>query len=250
MRVASRVAIAWPVLLVACSLAVLLSPALALAQHPVKQGKQMDGGRVLVFNDDVRPAPGPYVIRTGDVLEVSFFKTPELNRERKVGPDGIIHLPLIGSVPAAGRSVEDLTDDLLDRYSGELREPRVTVSVREFSNLKVYVAGEVNRPGEVEFRGSLTATQAIFSAGGFNRRADLGNVLLIRQVAPGRAEGMLLDVKDVLQRARFESDTPLAVSDILFVPRSGVAKVNDAIQQYLTANIPIPVGVSFFIDTK
>ena len=119
----------------------------------------------------VAPAdPAPYRIQVNDVLEFLFFKVSELNQTRTVGPDGEVALQLIGSVRVAGRTVAEITDELTTRYTRELVQPQLTVSVKEYSGLKVYVGGEVGTPGIQVYRGGLSALQAIVAAGGSEHR--------------------------------------------------------------------------------
>ena len=92
---------------------------------------------------------GIYRIQVGDVLNVNFFKTTQLNQTLKVGPDGDLYLPIVGRIRVAGRTVDDITEELTEGFSKEMVDPQITVSVAEFSGLFVHVAGEVKNPGEI-----------------------------------------------------------------------------------------------------
>lgn len=189
--------------------------------------------------------PAPYRVQVNDVLEFLFFKNTELNQARTVGPDGEVTLQLIGSLRVAGRTVAEITDEVTTRYARELVQPQVTVAVKEYSGLKVYVGGEVNTPGIQVYRGGLSVLQAIVAAGGFKNTASLGSVVLIRKGEGGRPVGEKVDLDRVLKHAEFQRDIPLAPSDIVFVPRSGVAKVNLFVEQFFRNNIPIPIYLGF-----
>lgn len=191
------------------------------------------------------PTMEPYEIAVGDVLEIDFFRATNLNRVRTVGPDGDIYLPLIGKIRAAGRTVDDLTDDLLQQYAADVVEPQITVSVQDYSSVRIYVGGEVNSPGMSGYRGGLTLVQAVMNAGGFTDRARLTEVVLIRKQDDGSPVGTKVNVKDILRKARFDQDVALAPSDIVFVPRSRVANVNLFVAQYIRDNIPIPIFLGF-----
>jgi protein involved in polysaccharide export with SLBB domain len=194
--------------------------------------------------------PAHYRIQINDILEFLFFKNTELNQTRIVGPDGVVSLQLIGSVKVVGRTVEDITGEVTTRYAKELVNPQVTVAIKEFSGLKVYVGGEVVEPGIQIYRGGLTALQAVVAAGGFMKSAKTDNVLLIRQGANGRPIGTVLDLRSVVKHAEFGRDVVLAPTDILFVPRSNIANVNLFIEQYFRNMWPIPVGIgwTFSVD--
>jgi protein involved in polysaccharide export with SLBB domain len=190
-------------------------------------------------------ASGAYRIQVSDVLEFLFFKNTELNQTRTVGPDGEVALQLIGGVRVAGRTVAEITDEVTSRYGRDLVQPQVTVAVKDYSGLKVYVGGEVNTPGLQVYRGGMSALQAIVAAGGFKNTASLKSVILIRRGEGGRPAGARVDLDRVLKHADFQRDVALAPSDIVFVPRSGVAKVNLFVEQFFRNNIPIPIYLGF-----
>jgi protein involved in polysaccharide export with SLBB domain len=192
--------------------------------------------------------PAPYRVQINDVLEFLFFKNTDLNQTRIVGPDGLVALQLIGSVRVVGRTVQDITNEVTTLYAKELVNPQVTVAIKEFSGLKVYVGGEVAEPGIQIYRGGLTALQAVVAAGGFLKTAKTENVLLIRQGPNGKPIGTILDLKSVLKKGQFRRDVGLAPTDIVFVPRSNIANVNLFIEQYFRNMWPIPVGIGWSIE--
>jgi polysaccharide export outer membrane protein len=191
------------------------------------------------------PTATPYRVQVNDVLEFLFFKNTELNQTRIVGPDGVVSLQLIGSVEVVGRTVEDITSEVTKRYSTELVQPQVTVAVKEYSGLKVYVGGEVNQPGMQIYRGGLTALQAVVAAGGFKTSASLSSVVLIHKGPSGEPIAGLVDLSRVLKHAELDRDVALAPADIVFVPRSGIANVNLFVEQYFKNNLPIPIFLGF-----
>jgi polysaccharide export outer membrane protein len=194
--------------------------------------------------------PPPYRVQVNDVLEFLFFKNTELNQTQTVGPDGEVALQLIGSVRVAGRTLEDITTEVTTRYAKELVQPQVTVAVKEYSGLKVYVGGEVNQPGMQVYRGGLTALEAVVAAGGFKTTASLKNVILIRKGVNAQPIGSRVDLKRVLNHAEFQYDIALAPADIIFVPRTGVANLNVFIEQFFRNNLPIPVFLGFNTNTS
>jgi protein involved in polysaccharide export with SLBB domain len=156
-----------------------------------------------------------------------------------------VPLQLIGTIRVAGRTIEDITAEVNKRYAAELVNPQVTVAVKEFSGLKVYVGGEVNNPGLQEYRGGLTTLQAVVAAGGFKDSASLKSVVLIRRGDAGEPIGSVVNLSRVLKKADFKQDAPLAPADIVYVPRSGIAKVNLWIDQWIRKNIPIPMSLGY-----
>ena len=190
----------------------------------------------------------PYRIQINDVLDFLFFKNTELNQTQTVGPDGMVSLQLIGSVQVVGRTVDEITAELNKLYARELVHPQVTVAIKEYSGLKVYVGGEVNEPGIQIYRGGLTALQAVVAAGGFKTTARTYNVIRIHQGPDGKPIGDILDLSRVLKHAEFGRDVALTPTDIIFVPRSKIANVNRFIEQYFRNMWPIPMGIGWSIN--
>ncbi len=188
----------------------------------------------------------PYHVRVGDKLSVRFYKTPELNIEDEpVRADGKISLDLIGDIEAAGVGTDELADRLVQAYSKELEEPRIAVIVRSFGG-QVFVGGEVNKPTTLSFTDGLTALQAIQSAGGFNVEASLENVVLVRR-AGDHYEGYRLFLKQALSGSDYTQDVALQPNDLVYVPKSRIANMNQIVNQYITKMLPqIPIGLPIF----
>jgi polysaccharide export outer membrane protein len=231
----ARLAAIAPVLLVSCVVAMPSGLALGADTQPS-----------YVAADQLPPIyTGLYRIQVGDVLNVNFFKTTQLNQTLKVGPDGDLYLPLVGRVRVAGRTVDDITTDLTAGFSKEMVDPQITVSVAEFSGLFVHVAGEVKNPGLQPYSGQLTAVQAIMDAGGFADRGRKKSVLLIRRDKDGKPVGTMIDVKAILQDGQFAGDVALAPSDIVYVPMKNISKVSLTIQEYFTNNLPFSLYLGY-----
>lgn len=224
---------------------------------PIKEERVIRGRRVGAWGTLVAflvlptlcaaQTPTPYRVQVNDVLEFLFFKNTELNQTQTVGPDGMVSLQLIGSVRVVDRTIEDITGELTRRYAKELVQPQVTVAVKEYSGLKVYVGGEVNQPGIQIYRGGLTALQAVVAAGGFRTTASLKSVVLIHKGPSGEPIAGLVDLSRVLKHAELERDVLLAPADIVFVPRSGIANVNVFIEQFFRNMWPMPISLGYNI---
>lgn len=180
----------------------------------------------------------PYLVRVGDMLDIRFYKTPELNVEVPVRSDGMISLELLGDVQAAGLQPKDLAAALTERYGEELTDPRVTVIVRGFGG-QVFVQGEVFRAGSIPYADGLTALQAIAGAGGMNLEARRSNVVLMRR-ENGEWRGYTLDLRKPMEGTDFGQDVQLQASDIVYVPRKKVSNVNLFVRQYIRDNMPVP----------
>ena len=143
----------------------LLFP-LAACSHAVK------GQSSLAYADTQKvplpPLAEEYRIQAGDQLDIKFFYNRDLNEQVTVRPDGLISLQLVKPTAAAGLTPEQLTDRLKKEYGAQLKDPDIVVIVRSFAAQRVFVDGEVARPGLVPLTGPTTVLQAISQAGGIS----------------------------------------------------------------------------------
>lgn len=187
--------------------------------------------------------PQTYVLSPGDSVEVKFAYAPDMNEAQLIRPDGKIALPLIGDVQAAGKAPQELRDSLETFFAPKLKSPDLTVIVRKFADRRVYVGGEVNRPGNIPVPTKITILEAIMDAGGFvTPTAKLTSVLLIRR-ENGKWHGYRLNLEEMLQRGTV-SQIELQPSDIVYVPRTTITKIDQFVDQYINKMIPI-LGPSY-----
>ena len=130
----------------------------------------------------------PYVLGCGDAIKVTVWRNEEASTDAVIAPDGKISLPLIGEVSAEGLTVDELKNELNKKYRDFINEPHVTVTVMQINSLKIYVIGEVTRPGEFKLDSTTDVLQAISLAGGFTERANRKSVLLIAHDDPDLEE--------------------------------------------------------------
>jgi len=181
---------------------------------------------------------GPRVtFAPGDEIEVKFFYTPELNITQTVRPDGNISLELIREVRAQGKTPAELRDELMRLYDPHLKAPEIAVVARSFYNQRVFVGGQVLRPGEVEIPGRMTALEAIMEVGGFDLRvAERKDVIVIRYSGDKRY-AYKLNLKEATAGKETEPFY-LQPKDIVYVPRTTIAKINQWIDQHINKIIP------------
>ena len=187
---------------------------------------------------EAEPAPPPRVaLVPGDVVEVKFFYTPRLDETQTVRPDGKIALQLVGELEVQGKTPAEFRGELLKLYKPHLNDPEVTVIVRSFWNRRVFVGGQVMTPCIVEMAGKLTVLEAIMQAGGFDmKEAEVRNVVVIRH-KEDRRYGYSLNLKPALTGD--ESQTFfLEPQDIVYVPRTEIAKVGQWVDQHINSLIP------------
>ena len=226
--------------LLACSHAVKGQPSLAYAEQ-----------------QNAPPPADEYRIQSGDQLDIKFFYNKELNEQVTVRPDGRISLQLVRSIVAAGLTPEQLADQLTKVYSTQLKDPEIAVIVRSFSSQRVYVDGEVAKPGLIPLTGPTTVLQAISQAGGSLYTGNATDVMVIRRGPENQPLAMMVNMKKVRNGTDLAQDIYLKPFDIVYVPKTAIADVNLWIEQYLNRMVPrigflysIPVGrATMGIDT-
>ncbi len=131
-----------------------------------------------------------YRIMSGDVLQITVFQVQDFNREAQVDAGGNIVLPLIGGVPAAGKTVREVESEIARRLRAKyLQDPQVLVTIKDAVGLRVSVQGAVRNPGVIQIRGDTTLTTVLAQSQGFTDTADQSSVLIIRNTDQGRVAG-------------------------------------------------------------
>jgi polysaccharide biosynthesis/export protein len=216
-------------LLCACTTPVPLPPAPILSQPETGEVDQLK----------------PYKLQVGDTLDIKFPLNPELNEQVTVAPDGTISTAFMSSVPAYGGTIADLIARLREGYKADLSNPRVSVILRSFAPNRIYVAGEVNSPGEFITVGpNLTVSQAIARAGGVKFSADRDKVFVIRRGPDDKAAAYAIDYSGIITARDPAADIHLAQFDVLYVPRTGVGDVYQVVDQYILQFLPFSASVN------
>jgi polysaccharide biosynthesis/export protein len=138
---------------------------------------------------DLKPASdvSEYRIMPGDMLQVVVYQVPDFTRDVQVDAAGNMALPLVGAIPAQGRSVHSLEADVTARLKAKyVQNPQVSISVKDAVGLRVTVQGAVGKPGVIQLRGDVTLTSVIAESGGFAETANQSAVLIIRNTDQGR----------------------------------------------------------------
>jgi polysaccharide export outer membrane protein len=192
-------------------------------------------------------SPPPYRLAAGDVIQVRLFHNPELNELLPIRPDGRISLALVGEIEAAGKTPSELSTLLTERYAASLKQSATVVIVKEFASQRVYIGGQVARPGIIPMRGRLTALQGISEAGGSVNGARLDSVVILRDQGKPEPLFMTVDLKAPLNQKG--SDFVLQAGDIVFLPKTRVMKVADFMQHNVRDLIPVPLslGVTYIL---
>ena len=160
--------------------------------------------------------PG-YKVQPGDILEISVWKEEDLNQEVLVRPDGGLSFPLAGEMNALGKTVEQLRAEIVERLSRFIPDLVVTVSVRQILGNKIYVIGQVNRPGDYVVNPQVDVMQALSMAGGTTAFASLKDIAVLRRTG-SRQVRLEFRYDEVLKGRNLEQNIVLESGDIVVVP--------------------------------
>jgi polysaccharide export outer membrane protein len=158
-----------------------------------------------------------YKINPGDVLNVSVWREADLKLDVLVRPDGKISFPLAGDVQAAGNSVDTVRDLLKKNLEKLIPDAVVSVSVMQINGNKVFIIGQVNKPGEINANPYIDVMQALSIAGGATPFADVNNILILRNTENGQIS-IPFDYSDVEDGEDLEQNIILQAGDVIVVP--------------------------------
>jgi polysaccharide export outer membrane protein len=164
----------------------------------------------------VSAAPASYVIGADDTLHVSVWKEPDLTATLPVRPDGMISMPLLNDVQAAGLSPMQLATSLTEKLKKYLSDPRVTVVVTQINSQRIYLTGEVLHNGAVPMTPNMTVLQALASAG-FTQFANTKGIYVLRTVN-GKQEKFSVNYKQLVKGNGMEKNIILRPGDTIVVP--------------------------------
>ena len=174
-----------------------------------------------------QPAParaeGAYTIGPDDVLAVSVWEHPELSRTVAVHTDGMITVPPLGDLQAAGKTTEVLARELESRIYNTLRlTTQVTITVVAFNSQKIFLAGQVNNPGKFSFETIPNLVDLLGMTGGINPQADLSQVRILRRKDGGN-ESFTVDLSQAVQTGDLSNVPALQSGDLVVVPSAASA---------------------------
>jgi len=166
-----------------------------------------------------------FTLGAGDVIDVNVWRHDDLSKKVQVDPYGNITYPLVGRIDARGLSVFTLREKLAVGLSKYLVEPKIDVSIVSFNSHKVYVLGEVKRPGIFAFQTERSVLEAITMAGGFKEEAQPGSVVLIRGGLES-SNAVTLDLKKALKKGDMRENVAIQKGDVIYVPPMLIADLS------------------------
>lgn len=191
-------------------------------------------------------------IRVQDLIDAvdARFGSGGQARQTTVSPDGTVQLPMIGSVPAIGLTLDELKREVNARYRERIQGFEVTPILVQRAPRFIYVLGEVAQPGRFELTGPTSAIQSIALAGGWNPGGNLRQIIVFRRDHNWQLMAIRLDLNGALQGRRpFPSDEIwLRDSDIVIVPKQPIQRLADAVDLYFTRTLYAAFPTQFAID--
>jgi polysaccharide export outer membrane protein len=164
----------------------------------------------------VVPPPG-YVIGPEDQLSIVFWREKDLSTDAAVRPDGKISIPLLNDLQAVGLTPDQLRINITEAAVKFVTDPTVTVVVKQINSRKVFITGQVPKPGPYPLGGPTTVLQLIATAGGVNEYADSEHIVILR-TENGKPTSIEFNYKDVSKRKKLQQNIELKPGDTVIVP--------------------------------
>jgi polysaccharide biosynthesis/export protein len=164
----------------------------------------------------VETPPG-FIIGPDDVLTIVFWRDKDISGDVIVRPDGMISLPLINEVKAAGLAPDQLRVELEKQAARFIEDTNCVVVVKQINSRKVYITGMVNKIGAYPLTGPTTVLQLITMAGGLMDFADQENITILRETK-GVQQAFRFNYKEVMKRKKLTQNIPLQPGDTVVVP--------------------------------
>ena len=201
---------------VAVPLIAQTKPAQAQPPKPATPGRGTNPAPAPVPPVGVTPPPG-YVIGPDDLLSVVYWREKDMSAKVAVRPDGMISLPLLNEIQAAGLTPDQLREKISAAAAKFVEDPSVTVVVEAINSRKVYITGNVAKSGPYNLSGPTTVLQLISMAGGLLEFADSKNILIMR-TENGQQKAYPFNYKDVLNKKNLKQNIELKPGDTVIVP--------------------------------
>jgi polysaccharide biosynthesis/export protein len=158
-----------------------------------------------------------YTLHPGDQLEIAVWKEPDLTKTVIIRPDGKFSFPLAGETVAVGRTVPQIQTEISSKLKTYIPEPVVTVATTTLEGNRVYVIGQVQKPGTFGMNPKLTVLQALSLAGGMTPYAAVNDIIIVRGSGPGQ-KVIQFRYSDVSKGKSLEQNVSLEAGDVVVVP--------------------------------
>jgi polysaccharide export outer membrane protein len=182
--------------------------------------------------------PSDYLLGAGDLLQVTVFESKELNTTVRVSSRGHVTLPLLGQIKVKGLTAREAEIAIENGYRAKyIKDPHVSVFVKEHMSKRVTLVGQFKQPGTYEYPSKQTLLDVMALAGGLTNNA--GNLVQVRrhEVRPGEPNVLVIDLDQLIKKGRTDLNVPINGGDIIFAPEAGHFFVDGAV--YRAGSYPI-----------
>ena len=159
-----------------------------------------------------------YKVNPGDILEINVWKEEGLQQDVLVSPDGGISFPLVGSFSAHNLTLDEIEKAITEKLRHYISDLVVTVSAKQLLGNKVYVIGQVNKPGEYIVNSYVDVMQALSMAGGMTPYASVNNIIILRRDKKGKQRAIEFEYGDLEDGDNLQQNIMLQVGDVVVVP--------------------------------
>ena len=175
-----------------------------------------------------------YELRQGDELSIEVEQDKELgdNKTFIITPDGYVSFPMVGRIKAAGMTIDEFTNELTNRLSTYIIDPNISVNVNRLGGVRVYVFGEINKPGAYTLTKSNTVIDAIGAAGSFNWDTAKKKIFLIHQNDPSKP--IEINLNKLLKTGDMSQNYVMREGDILYLTKNSKISFSRDIAPILT----------------
>jgi polysaccharide biosynthesis/export protein len=207
-----------PTLVLAMTVIAMSGPAFAQAPAAPSSAapKPASATGAPVVPGAVEPPPG-YVIGPEDLLTVVFWREKDLSTDVAVRPDGMITVPLLNDVQASGLTPDALRERIQAAATKFVTDPSVTVVVKAINSRKVFITGNISKPGQYPLAGPTSVMQLIAMAGGLQEFADADRILIMRTES-GKQIAKRFNYEDVREGKKLDQNIDLQPGDTVIVP--------------------------------
>lgn len=175
------------------------------------------GLSVAMANEQASVVGGEYQVQSGDVISIAVWHEQDLQKEVLVRPDGYFSFPLAGELLAQGRTFAEIHTELAAKLSKYIPDIDLTIAGTKLQGNKVYVIGNVNRPGEILLASSADVMQVLSVAGGLSKFAD-GEAIFVLRRSGGKQQIIPFDYTEVERGKQLEQNIVLQSGDTVVVP--------------------------------
>ncbi|MEI7669056.1 MAG: polysaccharide biosynthesis/export family protein [Pseudomonadota bacterium] len=192
----------------------------------------------------------PYYIGIGDELDIKFFFVPRLDDTVTVRPDGKISVMFAQDVQAEGKTPEELADILRKKLARHLKQPDILVSVSSFASRKVYVGGEVQKPGTVQLINNYSLMQVLGEAGFITPFASKDEIIILRRNDEGKEKVYHVNLANIVSGEDTNQDVKVKPGDVILVPPSNPVAFDRWMDQNVKQALPFSLGASYIYSNQ